>query len=530
LAELLAKTRVFALPQAQDNADGWGPTDGVEEFQGIPFAPFNKADKIGRVADGKNANRYYNRNRSFGSGSTGVFNYSHDLEESSFNVVDNTPRFKPRDGRRRFAKFSIHNKRRRGRGFKPRWNNNRWDRRKNNKGKRNNYRRRWNQFPQEAKEPSIPIQVEWELVNSVDIADLGKKAVSRVPAGTNLVECGKLEQYSRAADRIAPRTPVDLARFESREFITATTSEDPVLQRLQANNRGTVYGTDTILAVLMIASRSVDPWDIVVNKKEGVIVFDKRPNSRLDFLSVNENWNEVQETDLKSPNHPLNLSQEATLINHNFSQHVLDSKQPGIQLDDPNPFANQFPDSELASMGYLYRRWRLSADTILVARCEVNAFTRGSDGKNRYITTKALNEFDYTQSGGIEWRTQLDSQSAAVLAQEMKNNGCKLAKWTAKAVLAGSDEFRLGFVTRRANLDGSNRHEILMVKNYKLDTFVQQTQQRSDTLFGSLVSIIEMIQEQEDGQFILMRDPNEAQLLLYSVPAGHIPETKPVPQ
>jgi hypothetical protein len=32
----------------------------------------------------------------------------------------------------------------------------------------------------------------------------------------------------------------------------------------------------------------------------------------------------------------------------------------------------------------------------------------------------------------------------AVLATELKNNSCKLAKWTAQSILAGADQMKLG--------------------------------------------------------------------------------------
>ncbi len=47
-------------------------------------------------------------------------------------------------------------------------------------------------------------------------------------------------------------------------------------------------------------------------------------------------------------------------------------------------------------------------------------------------------------SGGVDWRTRLDNQRGAVLATELKNNSCKLAKWTICANLAGSDILKFG--------------------------------------------------------------------------------------
>ena len=47
-------------------------------------------------------------------------------------------------------------------------------------------------------------------------------------------------------------------------------------------------------------------------------------------------------------------------------------------------------------------------------------------------------------SGGVDWRSRLDNQRGAVLATELKNNSCKLAKWTVCSLLAGSDQIKFG--------------------------------------------------------------------------------------
>lgn len=57
---------------------------------------------------------------------------------------------------------------------------------------------------------------------------------------------------------------------------------------------------------------------------------------------------------------------------------------------------------------------------------------------------QTLNEWDSRVSGGVEWRQKLDSQRGAVLANELKCNASKLAKWTCQALLAGSDQIKFG--------------------------------------------------------------------------------------
>ena len=50
----------------------------------------------------------------------------------------------------------------------------------------------------------------------------------------------------------------------------------------------------------------------------------------------------------------------------------------------------------------------------------------------------------YRYSGGVDWRQKLDVQPGAVLANELKHNACKLAKWTVQALLVGSDVIKFG--------------------------------------------------------------------------------------
>ena len=127
VAALLAKSRLFSLPSVENNTKGWGPTSTPSLLTEAPYAPFQKADKLGRVSDWLDSGKrgyYKNNNRMFGAG-TGGFGYTQEFAESEFAVVDNTPRAKARDGRRRYIKFSISNKRRRGRGGYRRFDNGR---------------------------------------------------------------------------------------------------------------------------------------------------------------------------------------------------------------------------------------------------------------------------------------------------------------------------------------------------------------------------------------------------------------------
>lgn len=54
----------------------------------------------------------------------------------------------------------------------------------------------------------------------------------------------------------------------------------------------------------------------------------------------------------------------------------------------------------------------------------------------------------------------MESQRGAVLAFETKNNKCKVAKWTAGALLAGAEIIKLGYVSRASARDNTT-HVVL---------------------------------------------------------------------
>ena len=42
----------FKLPgEVEDNTDGWGPISVPPQFESVPFMPFGKGDRLGKIAD-----------------------------------------------------------------------------------------------------------------------------------------------------------------------------------------------------------------------------------------------------------------------------------------------------------------------------------------------------------------------------------------------------------------------------------------------------------------------------------------------
>ena len=223
----------------------------------------------------------------------------------------------------------------------------------------------------------------------------------------------------------------------------------------------------------MCAPRSVYPWDVVIVREGDKLFFDKRDGGPFDTVTVNENAadppqdptpanpnNPTEKTQQETPsiNSATSLSLEATYINQNFGfQTVIENPPPQpVDLAKPNPFYGPDETEPLASCGYRYRVFDLGVtedeDLKICVRTEVDAYSPGQGNPvlgQGLVTIRALNEFDprAAGSGGApDWRTKLDSQRGAVVATEMKNNSCKLAKWTVQSILAGADLMKIGYV------------------------------------------------------------------------------------
>jgi hypothetical protein len=46
-----SQPRKLIITQPNDNAGGWGPVSVPVQHSDIPFAPYNKGDKLGKAAD-----------------------------------------------------------------------------------------------------------------------------------------------------------------------------------------------------------------------------------------------------------------------------------------------------------------------------------------------------------------------------------------------------------------------------------------------------------------------------------------------
>ncbi|KAK4998524.1 hypothetical protein LTR66_002270 [Elasticomyces elasticus] len=547
------------LIKALPTDPSWGPPTTTETMlNGVPYAAFSKGDKLGRMADwttegkdreGRGGRQQYNqryRDQIYGAGPAlqTVFNIEGQNEENTFSLVDNSrttirtrgfgrgggtvfrgrgQRGGPtqRGGRGTFQRVG-------GRGGQQGYDN------RGGRGGRGGRRFGWKDYdkPQRNREASVQPKDSWKVVEEIDFSRLTKLNLE-TGDGEDIDDYGFLYYYDRSFDK-QPGAPTSVKKLNvlERAAYNITTSNDPVIQELAERDEATIFATDNILSMIMCAPRSVYSWDLVITRHNNKIYIDKREGSSLDMVTVNENAAdaplEISEGNKDSINSPAQLMMEATHINNVFPlQTVIESDTAKREMPHEHPFYNASEETDPpASKAYKYRRFDLSLEADpeplhLIVRTELDAVVKNNiSGEDQFLTIKALNEFDNRaqgSGGALDWRTKLASQRGAVVATEMKNNSCKLARWTVQSILAKADLMKLGFVSR-ANPKTSNDHIILGVLGYKPREFAVQMNLNLNNGWAIVRTFVDMVMKEPDGKYVLVKDPNKPTIRLYNVP------------
>lgn len=520
-------------PNSNSDPEAWGPTRTPEKFKDMPYQPFSKNDKVGRIADWTGqtysdvrlAKKYQPH---FGAGLQ--TNFFVDDDDGNYQLVDAargpvTSRVKTRlarmgprgnwrgrpGGRQLTAQQLILSKNKNSRSqaqSKTKFQG-RQDPRRRFDPKGSNMKKR---------DASVFVQPSWEILDEMDFPRLSKLSLPGIEDPKDVYVCGALEYYDRAYDRVNCKQGKVLQQV-NRVHHKVTTTDDPIIRRL-SRTEGNVFATDSIIATIMCAPRSVLSWDLVVQRVGDKLFFDKRDESDFDLLTVHETATEFPfvEDPANSVNSPRHLALEATYINFNFSQQVLKMGEVKHEFPNPNPFVDKDETQEVSSVAYRYRKWKLGDNVNLVVRCEHDAVIQGPNDKPQYITIKAFNEWgDPKTTNNIDWRQKLDVQRGAVLASELKNNSNKLGKWTIQALLAGSDYIKFGYVSRIHAKD-SSKHIILGTQTFRPKEFAGQINLNMDNAWGVLRCIIDYCLKLPEGRYLILKDPNKPLLVLYNVP------------
>lgn len=517
----------FKCPNVISNENVWGPAGACSErFEDMPYQPFAKSDRLGKAADitGTAFQRPTRFQSMFGAGDAYAFFNGED--ESSFNIVHSKKKTDNMFGRRKWQNRTSRrdlfrqrdDRRLAGLGMQP-LSKAAKNRERDRARLERRWQRRWagrRKFTPRAelvqRDSSVDVKATWKILDEIDLAKLAKLSMN-VDAPQDVLTCGKMQYFDKTVERISVRQPRAVVNTD-RQFHTVTTTDDPNIRELSKGDTANVFGTDAILSAIMCCQRSVYSFDVVIHRVGKKVFFDKRDDSDFDYLTANETAFETPNDDGMQMDSPDRLAFEATYLNRVISQQVL-KKGTQYSFKEPSPFDDG--EEEQASVGYRYRKWNLGDAITLIARTEHDGAYKDKQGRTGFMNVKCLNEWKMETS--MDWRQKLDVQRGAVLATELKNNACKVAKWTTNAMLAGSSQLRLCYATRTSPADNT-RHLLLGSQIFKPKDLATQVNLNMKNGWAILKSIIDLVMQYEEGKYVLLKDPNKPVLRLYSVPAG----------
>lgn len=104
----------------------------------------------------------------------------------------------------------------------------------------------------------------------------------------DLAMVGSLFLVDKQVDKASVRAPVQLRKIQEPKPFHLAAIDDPIIKKLASQGKGNIFTTDIALAVLMAAPRSVNSWDLVVQRAGSSLFLDIREGSSVLDTSVNE--------------------------------------------------------------------------------------------------------------------------------------------------------------------------------------------------------------------------------------------------
>lgn len=387
----------FDLLTLHENDKGWGPIEIPKEFEGVPYQPFSKDTRLGRIADwsGSVYQDMKSKGRYMSQFAGSQYAYVHDEDDSNFQLVTSGRDLKSSNLRQRY-RFPMRGRRpgaggvygygsmrggyaqqggiyqnRKFRNLSDRerlmqYPNRRWNQWGNATGPGSQRRGgmqgpgAWRNPPggggwgsyQDRRQPhrtvrdaSVQIKDSWNLEEELDFTRLSKLALPSVKEPVDLVKCGEMEYYDKSYDRVSTRNERPLVRV-NRVTHTVSTMDDPIIRDLAKQHAARVYCTDSIAARIMCCTRSVNPWDLVLTRADDLLFIDEREKAELDLVTVCETAAEPPNEEPGHINSAQRLSLEATYINTNLMQQMLLMGGKKYSFPERNPFIDDDEDDD----------------------------------------------------------------------------------------------------------------------------------------------------------------------------------------
>jgi len=358
-------------------------------------------------------------------------------------------------------------------------------------------RRRWGGGPAWTR-PSVALDPAWSLVEELEMSRL-ETFSAEVPEGSDVKLAGTLRATSESfAGRVLRREPLVRQPGVNHPFVP--TRHDSAMLDLIAEDAGTVYATDAAVATLMTARHALRPWDLVFTVYGGsTIVMDSRDGAAQAFLeleTVHENsYRPPEAWDAEDINHAHQMSIEAARATRALREAVVDGSSAAAALPGSGAsieaHPHEAPGLKPESVLYRYRRFPLGDDT-LVVRTAVHGYEARASGPDKVFTAAALPERWARGAKSSEWRKLYATRPGDVLLAEIRDNRNKVGRFCASTLLAGADELKLGFVTRRGRDDPSG-HEVVGMESVSPAKLLHQMSMSQENMWGVVRWAVDLV-------------------------------------
>lgn len=513
--------------------DPWGPNSYIPEsltFNGVPYAPFIKSDRLGKIADWQapkedEASNNYASNNAYSAqrkrdlyhayGASAAKLFSAETEEKGFNLVDSAapstssaaPKQailrsnrrqpnnasnlkKPMGSQPGLKKASTSSPASNAKKQTSKWGDNKWNANK------------WNQEETNLQEASITVEENWKSVAEIEFNKLSKLNFE-IKKPELLTRAGSIHNYSRKyeAPGLVALEPCIKVSYDQ------TTSKDRNMQEYASKSEAQIFITDAIIAQLMCTPKSNNSWDVIITKKNGKIFFDKRDGT-FD-LPVNEHSTPLDASEASI------LQLESTEVSNYFLNGALGERSTNLGGNSPVTASAAIPK------GYAYYKYHLpNSDASsedkghsLIVRSSLDAFTTTS------TTNVAIHSLLQIKSN--DWKTKFkNGVQGNMFADEIKKNNNKISQWTTQAVLANINQMKIGFIARD-NMKNAKSHSVAGLMSYPVDVLSQQLKLSVSNGWGIFKSLIDLVEHEggdDDYRFVIFKTPNAQKLVIYKVP------------
>lgn len=498
-------------------------------FKKLPFTQYRKNEKLAGICNFY-SQKWKDENR-------GVDDDGEMWDDDDFKYVYDPDKVGPQHKRRNFRRERRKRYVVQGKKFERAFANSTKVTRlygENTKAKRNKKNRNWlrkkksdrkfgnnNWGWKKLKEPSVGLKDHWRLVKDFNLLEeLCKERHPKLREGATLTTVGTLHEINpkwEKSHKIVPLTPCN-----GKTRVDPRTCQDPIMQRYMNSGAGNIFITDTIAALIMTCWRSQYSWDVMIDKEGDRLVFDKRQKSNISIYTVDENAQGNAAPTHGEDRRPSKdqfgeLARECTQANVAFSEQLISGRGKVACKERNIPFSTSDATKAKSRVAYLYRQFQYDEGTV-VCRCEVNGY-QGT--KNDLVLTRCVLQYNPQSSQAQDWKKTIGTKYRTIMLGAIRQNRSMVARWTAQAILAGAKKVKLGFVARN-RITSNTSHSLCTTRSFTDKEMANEVnggngRDMPRNMWGMFFAIVKTVRAEEDGRFILVKDPNQPRLRIYRI-------------